>query len=208
MREIHFVYGYGFPTLPEPINGLVFLAHIRQHMFEEGIGLRHIIDWMMFVHKYLTDEKWENDFKILTKHAGFTTFAKTLTLMCKLYLGLPDDVPWCEDADPAVAEELMHYVLRSGNFGCKNKKKKSERQVEVVARNIRTMGMFAYLQKKGELHWKTLEICPYLIPFAWTFQLRRIVKSGIWSGLKIRTIRKNMIAGKETGILLEKLGIE
>ena len=37
--------GYRFPVLPPILNGLVLIFHINQHI-REGIGLRHVIDWM------------------------------------------------------------------------------------------------------------------------------------------------------------------
>ena len=207
-REIHSICGKEFPTLPDPVNGIVFLAHIRQHMFEEGIGLRQIIDWMMFVHSYLSVERWESEFEELAENAGFTFFAKTLTKMCKLYLGLPDEVPWCEDADPAVAGELMQYVLNCGNFGRKDTKKAEERRIEEVSRNIRTMGLFAYLQYKGEQHWKALNKYPQLKSFAWIYQFGRIVKNGLKANLKAASVAKSLAAGNERGKLLKKLGLE
>ena len=51
--------------LPDLINGLTLIEHINHHM-EEGIGLRQILDWMMFVDKCLPDEKWK-EFKFYYK---------------------------------------------------------------------------------------------------------------------------------------------
>ena len=42
----HEIAGREFPTLPNPENALVLLAHIRQHLLESGLGLRQIIDWL------------------------------------------------------------------------------------------------------------------------------------------------------------------
>lgn len=207
-REIHSICGKEFPTFPDPINGIVFLEHIRQHMFEEGVGLRHIIDWMMFVHAYLTPEKWENEFKPLADLAGFTCFSKVLTLMCKMYIGLPDPVPWCENADPSAASELMEFVLNSGNFGHKAQKAAEQRQVEVVSRNIRRKGLFRYLQEIGELRWSLLEKHPHLRPFAWMYQSGRILKAGLKSDLKIGDIGNNLTSGDKKGQLIKKLELE
>lgn len=43
--------------LPTVQNGLVLLNHVMKHMYG-GIGLRHIIDWMMYVNCHLTDKEW------------------------------------------------------------------------------------------------------------------------------------------------------
>ena len=44
-----------FPPLE---NGLVLLGHINQHL-EEGLGLRQILDWALYVDKALDDDAWE-----------------------------------------------------------------------------------------------------------------------------------------------------
>ena len=201
------ISGYSFPSLPDPYNGIVFLSHIRQHLLAGGLGLRQIIDWMMFVHSYLTPVNWEQEFRALADESGFTELAKILTMMCKLYLGLPDDVSWCEDVDQVVSEELMKFIMNSGNFGRKEQKSEEQWQIEAVSRNIRRKGLLRYLQNTGELRWKALERYSYLRPFAWMYQAGRILGNGIKSGIKIKEIRKNLADGDEKGKLLKKLGL-
>ena len=46
------------PVLPSLQNGLVLMLHIVKHL-KSGLGLRQIIDWMMYVDKQLDNEKWE-----------------------------------------------------------------------------------------------------------------------------------------------------
>ena len=53
----HEIEGYRFPVLHTLLNGLVLIFHIDQHL-RSGLGLRQIIDWMMYVHKP-TAEEWE-----------------------------------------------------------------------------------------------------------------------------------------------------
>lgn len=45
------------PVLPPLANGLVLLSHIDHHL-GSGLGLRQIIDWMMYVEKYINDDFW------------------------------------------------------------------------------------------------------------------------------------------------------
>ena len=54
--------GNRFPMLPRLANGMVLLSHLRTHM-KSGIGIRHIIDWMMYVDRELDDEFWQNEFR-------------------------------------------------------------------------------------------------------------------------------------------------
>ena len=44
-----------FPVLPWQQNGLELIWHFRVHLYN-GIGLRHAIDWMLFVHNCLDDK--------------------------------------------------------------------------------------------------------------------------------------------------------
>ena len=74
-------------VLPDEVNGLVLLEHINQHL-EKGIGLRQIIDWMLFVDKYLSEEKWPS-FRKHTENTGLENLAVVTTKMCEKYLGLP-----------------------------------------------------------------------------------------------------------------------
>ena len=74
-------------TLPDLVNGLVLLEHINHHL-EFGLGLRQIIDWMMFVHRCLPDEKWP-EFRKLAEQVGLESLAVNAARMCELYLGLP-----------------------------------------------------------------------------------------------------------------------
>ena len=60
--------------LPEVENGLVLIAHIGQHL-RSGLGLRQIIDWMMYAKANLTDEFWKNEFSEPAKKSGFETLA-------------------------------------------------------------------------------------------------------------------------------------
>ena len=73
--------------LPDPVNGLVILEHISQHLVN-GLGLRQIIDWMMFTDKCLPDEKWP-EFREMAQKTGMEKLAVVVTRMCEIYLGLP-----------------------------------------------------------------------------------------------------------------------
>ncbi len=102
-----------FPILPSLANGLVILAHIRSHL-KSGLGLRQVIDWMMYVDKVLDDAFWKNEFEAVAVSKGLDSLAKTLTHMCQLYLGLSDRITWCMGADPVRCEKLMSLLFPLG----------------------------------------------------------------------------------------------
>ena len=102
--------------LPDLVNGLVIIDHIYQHL-RGGLGLRQIIDWMMFVDRCLTDEKW-NEFESMAEQTGMRLLAITVTRICEMYLGLPEHV-WCKNANEHTCIGLMDYIISCGNFSRK-----------------------------------------------------------------------------------------
>lgn len=77
--------------IPPIANGLVLLGHIQQHL-SNGLGLRQIIDWMMYVERYLNDEFWNTEFKDVAVRCGLKKLAIVSTLMCQKYLGLDTEI--------------------------------------------------------------------------------------------------------------------
>ena len=106
-----------FRGLPVYENGLVLLGHIMQHFKGTGVGFRQIIDWMMFVHKEMDDNAWREHFQKLAKEARLEKLAITITYLCKKWLGLPDDITWCDGADEELADGILERVFHDGNFG-------------------------------------------------------------------------------------------
>ena len=99
--------------LPDLVNGIVLLEHIRYHL-KMGLGLRQILDWMLFADKCLPDEKWP-EFQAMAGDTDLEKLAVATTRMCELYLGLPEH-EWSRNVDKKVCRQLMNLVLNSGNF--------------------------------------------------------------------------------------------
>ena len=151
--------------LPHDINGLVLLEHINQHL-EEGLGMRQIIDWMMFVDKELPDEKWAA-FQIMAAETGLEKLAETVTRMCEIYLGLKKH-EWCSNADEALCQELLLYILACGNFGQK-RSYEEELALGRAAKLSHPVAMIRELQQMGLRNWKGAQH-PVLKHFAWIRQ--------------------------------------
>lgn len=196
--------GHLFPMLPKLSNGLVLLDHMRNH-FKRAIGLRQVIDWMMYVYRNLDDEFWNKEFQPIVKEKGLETFAITATRMCQIYLGLPETITWCKTADEDVCEQIIECVLASGNFGRKNGQGNS---VETVSTNIKRKGLFRWLQTAGEHNWKAYHNHHWLKPFCWFYQIFRYAKQGIKTGRNKKQIRQDLDRSKERYELLKKMGIE
>ena len=169
------INGSSFPMLPPLENGMVLLEHMREHL-KSGMGLRQVIDWMMYVDKVLDDNLWRTRFEACASSVGMDTFAKVTARMCQLYLGLSDRITWCHGADESLCELLMSILLSSGNFG---RKQGAGNSVETVTTLIRRNGLFRYLQIAGEHNWKAYKAHRWLKPFCWLYQIFRYCRRGL-----------------------------
>lgn len=191
-------------VLPDPINGLVLLNHINQHL-EGGLGLRQIIDWMMFVDKCLPDEKWPEFFAIASK-IGLERLAIVCTRMCEIYLGLTQR-EWCAGADAVLCEQLMDYVMTCGNFG--NKKRADSDISENVLASISSIKSgFKLLQKQGLINWKAATEHRILRPFAWIYQLLRYASRGLKRDQAFSKLKAEYTAAKKKTEMFEALGVK
>lgn len=190
--------------LPDYINGLVLLEHISQHL-ENGLGLRQIIDWMMFVDKCLPDEKWPM-FRTLARNIGLETLAINVTKMCEMSLGLPQR-DWCSCADESLCIQLFDYVVSSGNFG---RKRVSDEDIsENVIAYARTPKLaFKLLQQQGLKNWKLTKKYRFLRPFAWIYQANRYIIKGMKRNNAASKLKTEYMEAKKRTAMFDKLGIK
>ena len=154
-----------FPMLPWQQNGLELIWHFRVHL-NNGIGLRHAIDWMMFVNNCLDDQAFR-EFKLVLKQAGLLVLAKAVTRMCQLYLGLTEEkITWCADVDDSLCDGLMDFIFEQGNFGTK---RSDDRTTRTLTRYHSLSSFFAGMQKKGLHEWHAAQKHHILRPFAWLY---------------------------------------
>ena len=195
--------GYSVSMLPPVENGLVLLSHINQHL-STGLGLRQIIDWMMFVEKYVDDEFWQNGFADLADRIGMKRLAIITTAMCQKYLGLHKDIHWaCYEP---VCDELMNYILSRGNFG--KKEDPTRHNVISILQNFHNpLHGFATMQRNGLHNWKATKKHPWLRPFAWCYQLIRWLTKGIKQGVNADILVNATSSAQNVAELIEKLGV-
>ena len=190
--------------LPDLINGLVLLEHISQHL-EHGLGLRQIIDWMMYVDKCLPDDKW-SEFRPMAKTIGLERLAVTTTRMCELYLGLPERL-WCAYADEVLCKELMELILSSGNFG--NEWTSDEDVAKTVFTYLRgPLATFKWLQESGLKNWKAAHVIPVLKPFAWIYQGIKYAIRGITQEGSLSKLREEYKEAAKRTELFRALGVK
>ncbi len=195
------IYGIKFPMLPKLANGLVLLGHMVQHL-KHGLGLRQIVDWMMYVDRELRDAFWTQAFEAAAKDVGLDIAAIVATRACQIYLGLSKDIKWCSGADVALCSELMESILSSGSFDRKRGKGSS---IERVTSNIARKGLFRYLQTAGEFNWKAYHRHTWLKPFAWLYQIGRYAKQGLQASRSGGQLKEDIVRGKQRNHLLRQM---
>ncbi len=105
---------------PSNINhGLIILLHTAHHMLNEGLGLRHLLDWGFYLNATYSTQEFNETFLPFLKEIGLMEFAKTLTRTTEIYFGFtPKD--FCKDVDKQLCEEIISDILAAGNFGNKD----------------------------------------------------------------------------------------
>ena len=190
-------------VLPDPVNGLVILEHLSQHL-EEGIGLRQVIDWMMFAERCLNDQTWP-DFRRMTDRTGLTGLAKAVSAVCVHYLGMTPG-EYSADVDEDLCLRLIDYVMNSGNFGSLQtlESLKSKKLIS-AARSPRKL--FSILQHYGLMNWPAARKYTLLRPFAWLYQLGRYLKKGAQRADAIGMLRREADASFQRNRLMDELGV-
>ena len=192
-----------FPVFPPFLNGLVLIFHINQHL-RSGLGLRQIIDWMMYVNQ-LSTTQWE-ELKTMLQRVGMEKLALTTTAMCQRYLGLKSCFPGCETVNPLICDELMGFILAKGNFG---KKAGLDGKMEMFSLLATERGgFFRRLQAGGLCQWKAAREHRVLRPFAWIYQSFRIISVLINNKITPKDLICQRQKGMEQRQLLEALGLK
>lgn len=106
------------PVMPLTLESVFLLGHMVYHVYEEGLGLRQVVDYAMFLNKSYADidkelhEEWLQKMNMKRAH-------KIFVRICEKYLGVSTEI--CgysySTAELKFADELMEDIMRVGNFG-------------------------------------------------------------------------------------------
>ena len=119
-------------------HGLIILLHMISHMTSEGIGLRHLCDWAVFVNSLANDE-FDELFATKFKTFGVWKYAQIMTAVCERYLGIAHK-QWVEnpEIDDALMYGVIEDIMNGGNFGKKDLNR--YREIKYISnRNERTV---------------------------------------------------------------------
>ena len=110
---------FSFPAPTDSFNRIFELCHIMHHEFDEGIGLRQLIDYYYLLRRGFTEEERQQDCKLLSSF-GMYRFASAVMYIMKEVLGLNDKYLLMPPNDKA-GSLLLRDIIRGGNFGKYNK---------------------------------------------------------------------------------------
>ena len=113
------VSGANFRTPGPEIHAAVLILHMRRHLQNSGIGLRHLLDWGFFVTATQEADFWQASFLPFLKRVGLCRFARVVTKACALSCGTFCPA-WAQEAEEELCLDLLEDMMESGNFGRKN----------------------------------------------------------------------------------------
>ena len=176
-------------TVPSTFHhGLIILLHMCHHLTGDGLGIRHLCDWAMFLNK-IGEEKFIELYENVLKDIGLWEFTKTITLICCEYLGLPG-MKWAQDADKKLADYILIDIIIGGNFGQKNADRSHE-SLLITSKNEKESSMLRQFVISANnivyKNWKAARKLKFLLPIGWLFfGGRYIIRSVLGKRPKIR----------------------
>ena len=115
----------GFPTASVSFNAVYQLVHIYRHLFNEGIGLRQLLDYY-FVLRTLHIEQMEHgeNANVLSKemimsqmkYLGIDKFASAVMYVLQTVFAMPKAYLLCSP-DNKRGRFLLNEIMQAGNFG-------------------------------------------------------------------------------------------
>lgn len=116
-KEVQFSHvdeklGFAYPTIA--FNLVYSLVHINRHIFEEGIGLRQILDYY-YILKSSNKSERDDAFKML-KNLNLKKFTGAIMYVLQDVFALDDEWLLCEP-NQKEGVFLLSEIMRGGNFG-------------------------------------------------------------------------------------------
>ncbi len=176
-------------TVPSTFHhGLIILLHMCHHLTGDGLGLRHLCDWAVFLNT-IGEEAFLGMFEKALKDIGLWEFAKIMTFISCKYIGL-SGMEWSADADEKLADYILIDIIIGGNFGQK-KADRSHESLLITSKNEKEKSMlrqfFSSANSIVYKNWKSAGKFKFLLPIGWIFfGGRYIIRSLFGKRPKIR----------------------
>lgn len=93
-----------------PFNALFLLRHAAVHFAAINIGLRHVLDWYVFIERNAGKIDWE-ELHELAREANMDRFLECLNAICTEELGLDPSLLPPFAVDPKLKERVLNEIL-------------------------------------------------------------------------------------------------
>ena len=149
-KEDHFIY---------------VLVHLAKHFYNAGVGIRMILDVVVFLQKYSKTM----DFDYISRELAYIQlkdFTNIIFYICKKYFDSDVD---CTPIEQNNLDKIMEYILNHGVFGFDNKdvqgigfKKNGDKGIKLLAKKV-----FPDLLTMQKLYPWFNNRKKYMLPYAW-----------------------------------------
>lgn len=167
-------------------DGLLFYTyHLMKHFIDCGVGVRQLMDLLLYVKKYTDSNDWKRYFDKLSD-VKFDYFIKTCFRIGIQYLGFTEDifnqVDGLYDISDSLAERLLEDFQDSGIYGKGNPHLTNFNRYYLKYRSSKnTNRETGCMQTKKQLFFPPKELLnkrysytvehPYLLPVAWLHRI-------------------------------------
>jgi hypothetical protein len=155
------------------------LTHLQHHLYSEGVGLRHFLDFILFADS-LSNDEFVDIFEAKLKRIGLWRLARLLCLAAVKNMGMEKKAWMGDDFD--VADELLSDIIYGGNFGRKDLQRKYEGlfisdKNEGTTEKGRIRLLFKSLNTIVDYNWSSAKKIKILYPVGWVFfSMRYLVR--------------------------------
>ena len=178
-------------------HGLILLLHTATHLINEGVGLRHLCDWAVFVNT-ISEKEMTETFQMPLKELGLWEFARYFTALSVEFLGA-EPKNFVGEVDKDYLNDLISDIFSGGNFGAKDTDRYT--QIKYISnRNDRTIDnknpvsqVFLTLKEKTKREVKFVKEHPILLPFGIIYTLVKylfLVATKRRKGDSLKTLRE------------------
>ena len=154
-----------FSKPTDSFNIIYQLAHIRHHFFDEGVGLRQMMDYYYLLKSEEVSAKRE-ELCVLLQKMGLYDFAGAVMYAMKEVFGL-EEAFWLAPPREQVGKMVVEEIMMTGNFGRQDnrfgnlkKKSRAKRLGMLLKKNLRFWWFFpgevvlAFLFRLSQPFWR------------------------------------------------------
>lgn len=190
-------------------HGLIMLLHTANHLTAGGVGLRHLLDWLVFENS-MTEAEFCDIFSSTLRCIGLWQFACVLTAIGVRFFGCAPR-SFCSEVSEALSTGMLLDIFDGGNFGVKDADRLNQSKLlrDNESRQIRGGGELGhairFLNQRARTQFPAAARFPLLLPIGWGKVLRnraKAVKTGKQSRVNLQATLRG---AKEREMLYEQL---